>query len=62
MFLSIGLSTALLPGKSRIDCPLYQDNKVTTSSATARRCGRLGRVSFHQVEDLHLSSRRTLHP
>jgi hypothetical protein len=44
MFLSIGLSTALLPGKSRIDCPLYQDNKVTTGSATARRCGRLGRL------------------
>jgi hypothetical protein len=62
MFLSFGLSTALLPGKSRIDRPLSYDNKEMASPAVARRCGRLGRVSFHQVEDLHLYSRRTLHP
>jgi hypothetical protein len=49
MFLSIGLSTGLLPSKSRVDRLLSYDNKETARPATARRCGRLGRVSFHNV-------------
>src|SRR5262249_53209518 len=52
-FLSVGLSTALLPGKSRVDRPLSYDNNETARLVTALRCGRLDRVSFHHVEEFH---------